>query len=205
MFISSTFILLSFSPTFPSFISFLFPALQLFQPLSFKGKEWPLNIFTDGFKLAEIVRKESEFHYKLLSSVPIPYLYEDDERKQYSSHFYFVVEPGTGKISRVQYCNTRRMIMNSYCMYKLAEFDPKATVVDLYEALHMFNRALYSEEVQYKFPLKTGTAVFTDNHRVLHSRTAYEGQRELRGCWINLDDWRGKVIAARDRLNTTLA
>lgn len=186
----------------PFLISFLFVALQLFQPLFFSGKEWPLNIFTDGFKIAEIVRKESEFHYQLLSNVPIPYQYQDDDKKQYASHCYFAVEPGTGKLLRVQYCNSRRMIMDSYCVYKLKEFDPKATVVDLYEALHMFNRVLYSEEVQYKCQLKTGTALFTDNHRVLHSRTPYKGQRVLRGCWINLEDWRSKVMSARDRLNS---
>lgn len=162
--------------------------------------EWPLTILNDGFKIAETVRKDSEFHYQILSSVPIPYVYEDDDRKHYSSHCYFALEAGTGKLARVQYCNSRRMIMNKHCMHKLKEFDPKATMVDLYEALHMFNRALYSEDLCYKFPLKTGTAMFTDNHRVLHSRTAYEGSRVLRGCWINLEDWRGKVVTAKDRL-----
>ena len=74
-------------------------------------------------------------------------------------------------------------------------------MADLYEAMHTFNRALYSEEFQNSFQLKTGTALFTYNHRVLHSRTTYEGSRVLRGCWINLEDWRGRVMAARDRVN----
>lgn len=147
-----------------------------------------------------MVRNQSKYHYQMLAHVPLPFIYEDDDRKQYTSHRILVSEQFTGKLLRVQYSNAKRMVMNSYCQHKLKEFDSKATMLDLYDALYIFNEAMYCDDVSYKFPIKLGTSMFTDNHRVLHARTAYEGRRVLRGCWMNVEDWRGKLMALKDKL-----
>ena len=172
----------------------------MFQPLSFIGKELPISVLTDGFKVAERVRVQSEYHYQLLTRIPFPYQYEDNEKKHYSSHRFFNIQPHTGKLVGVRHCNIRRMITNSNCYHELKEYDPKATMMDLYDAMNTFYKALYTDELGYKFQLKIGTALFTDNYRVLHARTAHDGERQLRGGYINLEDWRSKVMAAKERL-----
>ncbi len=101
----------------------------------------------------------------------------------------------------MSYSNNRRMIPNSYSHYKLKEFDPKATMNDFYEALHMFRVALNDDQLSCTFKLELGTVLFTHNHRVLHGRRAHDGQRALRGGYVDLMHWRAKVMATRKRVS----
>ncbi len=49
----------------------------------------------------------------------------------------------------------------------------------------------------FTFKLGPGMVLFIDNWRVLHGRSGFTGYRELCGCFLNRDEWLGKLRAQR--------
>jgi trimethyllysine dioxygenase len=49
------------------------------------------------------------------------------------------------------------------------------------------------EALQVPLRLECGDTILIDNHRVLHGRYAFQGRRNLIGCYLTADDWRSKL------------
>ncbi len=58
-----------------------------------------------------------------------------------------------------------------------------------YEAFAAWEKHL-GEAPQLSLKLQPGTAVLFDNHRMLHARNAYAGERHLQGCYLSRDAFR---------------
>ena len=43
-----------------------------------------------------------------------------------------------------------------------------------------------------KFPLKSGDVLMINNWRLLHGRTAFEGNRLLTGCYLSMDVFKSR-------------
>lgn len=178
----------------------LFTGVELFQSLRLEGPELPQNSLVDGAKFAEIIKEEDPLHYRLLSSVPLPYYYKFDERTYVSSHPPFLLEPNTGRFIRFTFNESHRMPINKHCMYHLKKAEPTATMNDLYAAINRLVGLIQDASLSYKFVLELGTCLFFDNHRLMHARSSYVGHRVLRSCWIAMEEWRAKALATRTRL-----
>ena len=86
---------------------------------------------------------------------------------------------------------------------------PISTPVTFYPALQRFAKLLNEPNNTYQYTLREGDAVFFDNRRVLHARTAFsdieeqggegETNRWLKGCYLEADavQDRGRVLRAK--------
>ena len=45
------------------------------------------------------------------------------------------------------------------------------------------------KEHEFLIKLQVGEMILLDNHRILHGRTAFQGYRNLVGCYVGADDW----------------
>jgi|TARA_B100000524_G_scaffold299689_1_gene174305 trimethyllysine dioxygenase len=45
--------------------------------------------------------------------------------------------------------------------------------------------------------LSPGETLIFDNRRVLHGRYAFRGRRNLIGCYLTADDWKGRLRLLR--------
>jgi len=63
-----------------------------------------------------------------------------------------------------------------------------------------FNRLIEDPDNQLKRRLLPGDLLLFDNWRVLHGREAYEGKRDLIGCYFNWEDFESRLRLLRAEL-----
>ena len=72
----------------------------------------------------------------------------------------------------------------------------KKELEKFYQARKLIADLYASSKFEIKFKLKKGDLLMMDNHRLLHGRTSYdtsEGNRYLKGCYIDHDSTEGKL------------
>ena len=78
---------------------------------------------------------------------------------------------------------------------------PHMTVHDEVGAFYEHARVLEGilRELELSIRLEPGDALLVDNHRVLHGRHIFPGNRAMVGCYMNRDDWlsRWRMLEAR--------
>lgn len=52
---------------------------------------------------------------------------------------------------------------------------------------------IFDEDYWLRFALQPGDVLVFDNHRVLHGRTAFSGQRHFRYCYVDRDDFHNRL------------
>lgn len=89
-----------------------------------------------------------------------------------------------------------------------------------YEALRNWDKHLKSQDSEYWVQLLPGTVVGAfpyfvhlmalyrlsfvaiDNHRVLHGRAAFNGERRMCGAYIGIDDFRSRLAVLTERYDS---
>ena len=158
------------------------------------------SVLVDGLKLAEEISTRDPEHFRILSSVPLPYHHTDSECRMCSTYVPFTLDPETGQVVEVHFNNADRMPISAQSLKFLKGSSSLGgrPMIKLYQAIQNFICTMKSEPFQYKFQLKTGKLLAFNNHRVLHTRTAFTGQRTLSACYINKEDWRSKLTILRE-------
>ena len=174
--------------------------LELFQSLKLEGPKLPENSLVDGAKFAEMIKREDPFHYHILSSVSLPYYYKFEGGIYMASHPPFLLEPKSGRFIRYTFNESHRIPINRHSVHLLEKVGPTATMSDLYAAINRLVTLIHDDSLRYNFVLQLGTCLFFDNHRLMHARSSYVGNRVLRSCWISREEWRAKVLAAKQKL-----
>lgn len=113
-------------------------------------------------------------------------------------------DPTSGELIQVRYNNTDRSVMRHL----------KPEIVEAwYKAVRAWNKFLTSPESEYWVQLSPGTAVgkqfmcafnlilsvlsVIDNHRVLHGRSAFTGERRMCGAYIAQDEFASRLNVLR--------
>jgi trimethyllysine dioxygenase len=148
------------------------------------------NVLIDGFRIAEIMQRDSPADYQLLTEIAIPGQYIDEGRGIHLMArrplFRF---DDSGKLVQVSY--------NNYDRAPLAL--PPARQRELYRALATFNALCTEPSLQHRRRLLPGSVLLFDNWRVLHARDAYTGYRRLAGVYLNKEDVESRLRFLRAR------
>ncbi len=161
------------------------PGLQMFHCLHFDGTGGE-SILVDGFKIAEVMRRDRPEDFATLCEVPVPARYLEQGISLAASHPVFRTD-ASGRVVQVVFNN-----------YDRAPFRlPDDEMGRFYRALTGFIRLAADPEMQWRHPLRPGTALLFDNWRTLHGRAAYEGQRRLCGCYLNHEDFESRLRVLR--------
>ena len=133
------------------------------------------NTLVDGFQIAEALRQEAPEKFELLSTFPMEF------RFQYP-HAELV---GKGEIIHLDYLGKVKSIRfssRSIQPFKL----PSKIMKPYYEAYRTFAEMCNSNEYQIRLKFNSGDFVILDNHRVLHGRTEYTGERWVQCAYLSL-------------------
>jgi len=168
--------------------SFDAPGYQMLHCLAFKGTGGE-NVFVDGFKVADIMKREHAEDYRALTSIEITGQYIDNDRNvhlQASRPLFRLNQMG-------------QLVQVSYNNYDRAPFYlPAEETVALYRALKVFASYIRDPKMQYRRRLAPGDAVMFDNWRALHARDAYQGYRRLCGAYLNKEDVESRLRRLRN-------
>ncbi len=161
------------------------PGLQMFHCLAFDGRGGD-SLLVDGFKVAEALRRRDPPAFDVLARVQVP------------GHY---VEPGIHLRAErpvLRLDRQGRLVQVSFNNHDRAPFRlPDEEMTAFYDGLRAFAALAADPDLQVKFRLEPGVPLLFDNWRVLHGRTAYQGQRRLCGCYLNREDFESRLRVLR--------
>ncbi len=154
------------------------PGIQLLHCIK-NDSEGGNSTLTDGFAIANHLRKKYPKYFQLLSSIKIRFTYQDS--KTILENWGETIELNSdNSIKRVR-LSPRLDYVPVLKKDKLDQF---------YKARSLFIKLCNSKNFMIEFKLKPGDIMMMDNYRTLHGRTSYNmtvGERHLQGCYIDHD------------------
>ena len=144
------------------------------------------TVLVDGFRTAHLLRERDPASFSLLCTARLEHHHVDRNRRHsYRSHDTAIrVDPHSGNVEWIRYKSYDR---------SPAPVTETGDQGPVYGALASLGRLLEYPRAALKFQLRPGRLLLFDNWRVLHSRTAFTGRRELCGCYLPRDDWLNKA------------
>lgn len=143
------------------------------------------NTMTDGFFVADKLRREYPEYFRLLRSIPVNWYdigHDGDAGKPFHSLWRapVICLDVDGQFARINQNTTKRDSRFTV---------PLEQVVAWYEAYDKFLQLVQEESVQFK--TRPGDVFVFNNLRMLHGRTAYEdspqNKRHLVGAYVDWD------------------
>ena len=157
------------------------------------------TVLVDGFKVGQVLKEEMPEAFELLCTEPLWFHRYYDEAHLRARACVFTRD------ERAEVVGFR------FQDRSLGPFDVEPEKFEaLFSAVCALLEVLRRQTLQVKFRLESGDAVLFDNHRVLHSRTAFTGaQRHLQLCSVNRDTFLSQLRVlgrdyAPDSINLTL-
>ena len=159
------------------------PGLQLLLccELESRGGE---STLVDGFKVAEIMRREDPGMYEFLSTLRVPGVYIERGARLRACRPMFRRDEETGRLAQV-----------SYNCYDRAPFFPPSPgdAERFYRGARRFQELADSPEMTWQRRLEPGMALLFDNWRLLHGRRAFSGFRKFCGCYLDRETLQSKL------------
>ena len=136
------------------------------------------SIMVDGFKIADVIKREHKDLFDILSTVEVPGNYVGDGVFLESKRPIFKLN------------SNKEIVQVSFNNYDRAAFRlENDLMIKFYEAIKKFDMMANSEKFQWRYILKPGELLIFNNWRILHGRKAFKGSRKMSGCYINKEDF----------------
>ena len=151
------------------------------------------SVFVDGFKAAHNLRAQNRDLFDLLCQVPLRhqrFLVDEVDDVALSAYWHCIQLDHFEEVVAV-HINERT----------LAPLDtPEDMTEAMYEALKALLALVYADDARISYRLEAGQAIVLDNHRVLHAREAFKGNRHIRQCHVDRDEFFSRLGALRRRV-----
>ena len=151
------------------------------------------STLVDGYTVTELLKKQFPEFYEILTKIKIRFQFMDQS----------IVLESWAEMIQLDENNKLRQVRFSPRLDFVPLLDKEK--LELYYAARKKISELYnSEEYQIEFKLMPGDLLMMDNHRLLHGRTTYdanEGNRFLKGCYIDYDSTEGKLKHLKRKFN----
>lgn len=177
-----------------------------------------MNLFVDSFNAARYVREVDADAYEALTQVPINYHYERDD-KRYLQARPLITEYDIHEGNNLSSTYSELIKEVNYSPPFQAPFDfgiwdkPKGYDVttlpskltqrllfkDFTRGLALFEKFIRTPENQFRLKLPENTCVIFNNRRLLHARTGFDGERWLKGCYVDNDTIKSKLRYLEER------
>jgi len=151
------------------------------------------STLTDGFAVAEYLRKKHKNFFKLLASVKIRFTYMSKDT---------ILENWGETIELNKDASLKRIRLSPRLDY--VPVLKKDQLNQFYKARSFFIKLCNSRKFMIQFKLEPGDLMIMDNYRTLHGRTAYNmnvGERHLQGCYIDHDSAESKMNYLKKKFN----
>ena len=143
------------------------------------------SVYVDGFAVAESLREEEPEAFELLTTMPIQHNRRPPSEIDMRSHAPLIRLDGNGKLSGIRYFDRAAAPLDA----------PAEQMTRMHEALrHYVSRTLSPEFTVVRW-LEPGSAIFVDNQRVMHARTAVDADsgRCIRLCGVDRDEFHARL------------
>ena len=155
------------------------------------------TVLVDGFAVAETLRREAPRSFNLLCQLQWRHAFASPDMD---------IRAEASVIGLTADGTYDRIVFNRYTA---APVNFAADIVEeAYRAWQHYAAISQRHTMQYRFRMPSGNALFFDNRRVLHARTAFDaqsGRRRLRSCYLERDAFHSNIRLLAKRLDDPLA
>ncbi|KKJ75954.1 gamma-butyrobetaine dioxygenase [Kiloniella litopenaei] len=155
------------------------PTLQLLSCME-NSADGGDSIVVDGFKAAEVLRRESPESFELLASFPVRFEYAGSDDVKLQSKRPTIELGPDGEMLSIRFNN------RSSAPFTDIPFDQMDA---FYTAYRKYAEIIERPEMEVSFMMKPGDLFIVDNTRVMHARKGFSGAgtRWLQGCYADKD------------------
>lgn len=150
------------------------------------------SVIVDGFALARDLRAADAEAFRLLTTLPVAFRYQD-ERHDHRVQSPLIALDDRGEVATVRFAPN-----------VVAPLDvPFELMTAMRAAYQSFLTMARDPRRQVRFRLAPGDLMTNDNRRVLHGRTAFDprlGDRHLQGCYLERSEVFSRVRVLERRL-----
>jgi len=156
------------------------------------------SLWTDGFHIAELLKKHDPAAFKILSETDVSW---SDIGRENGYDFDQVLQAPvislskSGNIQRINFSQPQR---NSHMPVPIEQ------VEDWYRALKTFHNLAQAPENLITHKLQPSQMVTFNNQRILHGRTAFgndtKGERHVEGAYLDWDEVRSRIRVLKKKL-----
>lgn len=154
------------------------------------------SLWLDAFSLAEEFRAENPRQFDLLAKTDVLHMDITDKWVLEAKHPTFELGPDGKSVSRVHFNERTRDSWRQF-----ARGEPLSP--EFYAALRNVETMVEDKARHLETPLQAGDIVLFDNARVMHSRTAFTGERWMEGVYFDwsaaLATWRSLQYTIKDK------
>lgn len=163
------------------------PCLQLLHCLH-AASDGGESTLVDGFSAAERLRRRSPEAFSVLAGEPVTFRFRDANNDLTHTAPTLDVD-ARGRLRGVRVSHPS-LSLPPWTVERHARF---------FAAYRAFFQELSDPEAQLSFTMGSGDLFVTNNHRVLHGRTAFHGARHLQGCYVDVDALHSRIAVLRRR------
>ena len=164
------------------------PAITLFHVLA-QSDHGGDSTITDGFHVAEALRRQDPKAFKILASKPARFHRTLKEGRAFEIEAPIISVDHTGAVTGIRILDRG-----------MAPVDASVDdVVPFYGAVRKFLALVYAGEGMITIKLQPGEMLVFNNQRLLHGRTAFDpscSARHVRSCHVDLDEFHSKLRVA---------
>ena len=168
------------------------PAITFFHVIQ-QSTDGGASTLIDGFRLAEVFRKQNPAAFELLASVPARFHRSLIEGRLFEYQNPIIQIDSDGDITSLRLLDRA-----------LAPVDCAPEQVEpFYRAVRELLSLVYAGEGMIEFKLGAGEMLVFNNQRLMHGRTAFDpatSKRHIRSCHVDLDEFYSRLrILYRER------
>eukprot|EP00729_Bicosta_minor_P020947 gene20947-10151_t len=178
------------------------PGLQIFN-CAYNTAAGGASRYVDGFAVAALLQQTDPDALAFLAEVALPYHCFDSEVHQLAWGPVFDFKRRGTRLKCSSDDNNQLALQlssirhNDYDRAALSRGMSASEVEQFYQHHETLTALIRDPSNVLLLPQHEGNTMICNNHRVLHGRDAFEGARNLMGCYIGKDEWESKARLLR--------
>lgn len=160
------------------------------------SEENGVNYFVDSLGALEYVRNKDPSVLKALETIPISYHYSRDDKR------YYQQRPLIEHKAHETVVNYSPPFQGPFVLPQVSD----SLLLDKFKkGLALFEEFVENPQNQFTIKLPENSCVIFHNRRILHARKEFEGERWLKGCYLDADTFSSRLTSLSEKFDEDLS
>lgn len=150
------------------------------------------NYFVDSLGALNYIKNKDPSVLKALETIPITYHYRRDDKRYYQQR---------PLVEHKKYETVVNYSPPFQGPFNLKDITDIPLLNQFKKGLYMFEEYINDPKNQFQIKLPENSCVIFHNRRILHARRQFDGERWLKGCYLDADTFSSKLSYLYEKFN----